>query len=295
MRNRASIFTLIALIALSIFGATTPVRAQKKDDPKMPVERKVVTDEAGLQQWAPHEGAPCPMCRTNKVIDCPTCKDAEHAETCLECGTKKEPRTKKAPCRLCAGEGKLPDMLVEGPCIGCTGAGVFPCVGCRGETSYPVEGGGKKRQKCAVCRGEGSIRCSVCKGKRRCDPISPKKGIADASLKDLEAAAKSIEAVLVELRACEFAGIKERDELKKYQAILKDLAKISKPSKAASSMIKDLIGLASRMDQYTGKEGRKSETFDMFRRYNVYWLEGQAELLKLAIERAKHNENATKK
>lgn len=285
--RRPAVFALLAVVT---FFFTQAASAQKGDDPKVPVERKVVTDDAGMQQWAPFEGAACPMCRTTKTIECGTCKDTEHAESCAECGNKKEPRTKRAPCRLCAGEGKLPDFLVEAPCIGCTGAGVFPCIGCRGEQGYPVEGGGKKRQKCAVCRGAGSIACTICKGKRRCDAVSPKKGLADASLKDLEAAKQVLETVLSELQAMQFSGVNPRDELKKYDAALKDVTKICKPAKIALAAIKDHIGLASRMDQYIGKEEKKAKTFDLFRRYNLYYFDAQLQIVKLAIARTKHNE-----
>lgn len=290
------LLTTLLLILAWVGGASTnalPAQARSKN-PSAPVERKVVTDAKGLQQWAKYKAAPCLRCKKTRMHECVTCKDREHAKKCRECGTKKKPRTKRSPCRLCGGHGEMPDALVEAPCIGCFGSSVFTCFGCRGEGSYPVEGGGKKRQKCAVCKGAGSHACGVCKGKRRCAALSLRKGLAQASLKDLRAAETVVTETLAKMRSWEPGGVKDRKELKHYQAILKKVSKYAKVARKASSMLKSLHASVSKMDQYLGHEDRKVAVFKQFAQYNAFYLDHQLQALKLAIARAEHNEAAAK-
>lgn len=292
--SRTASLWILALFALIFARTDLSAQQGQQKNPSAPVERKVVTGEAGMQQWAPYEAPTCIRCKGSKTIECPTCKGAEFAVKCGECGTRKEPRTKKAPCRLCAGEGKMPDPLVEAPCLGCFGSSRFPCFGCGGNGNYPVEGGGKKRQKCAVCRGEGSLACSICKGKRRCDALSVRKGLADASLKDLKAALELVEKALADIRAFQPTGVKARKELKAYQATLKAVTKVCKVARKASSAIKSLQSLVSKMDQYRGFEDRKMRVFKTFADYNAFYFDHQLQALKLAIQRAEHNAEVAK-
>lgn len=279
---------LLCLVCCWLAGSAA-AQGKESKNPSAPVERKVVTDDEGYQQWAPYKAAPCVRCNKVKQHECQNCKDREHAKKCLECGTKKKPMTRKSPCRLCAGEGTMPDALLEAPCIGCFGSSVFTCDGCGGNGNYPVAGGGKKRQKCAVCKGAGALKCSVCKGKRRCAALSIRKGLANASLKDLRAAETALSEMRETLYNWQPTGVKPRDELKLHQRRLKTLSKYAKVAKKASSMIKSIHSSVSKMDQYIGHEDRKSNAFKRFAQYNAFYIDHQLQAVKLAIKRAEHN------
>ena len=283
---RRSLFALLAL--LTLVPALDAQRARQKTiDPVPPAERKVETDDKGKQQWAKWQGGACPMCRTAKKIACPTCKDLEHAKSCPECGTKKKPMPKQAPCRMCAGVGTLPDPLEKAPCPGCAGASVFPCAGCGGEGNYPVQGGGKKRQKCAVCRGHGALKCGVCKGRRL---VESAKLLAKDNLKKLKAARNAAEDALTKVKDWKPLATKARKDVKEFQKMIKSAAKDLAPLKRVSKAMADLVKDVSKMDVYRGAADRKSRSMRMMAQFTAWYLKHQVKILDLAVKRVEHNE-----
>jgi hypothetical protein len=281
-------FAFLALLLATLFAAP---QDDKFPDPI--VQRATKVDDQGLRQWVqPADLVACPQCKNNKETECFHCKDFEADEQpskCPECGGKK-----KAPCRVCAGGGSLPDPLEKAPCPGCFGASVVLCIGCRGRGAFPVQGGGKKWQKCTQCKAIGGWPCLVCKGARTIAPPKLKPNLANAPSSELVPAKDAVMAVQAALERFRFSGHidRVRNEVKAYGEAWKPAVKWLAAAKDAPAMLKEIMDGMGKGDVWVGQDERKAEAAKRFLLFNVYYLKHQAKILDLCLERAQANEKA---
>lgn len=253
------------------------------------ITRKTEQGEDGKQVWAQHEHINCPYCKATKTMKCPQCNETERLEECPECDNKKT-----APCRGCAGEGKLPDPLEWVRCGGCLGAGHFPCYLCNREGSMKIEGGGKRAQKCSGCKGRGAYTCTVCKGKRKIASMPLKPSLAEAPLKKLQQAKEAVDEALANLKAIKLIGNTSKDT-RAYTKAIAPLRRLSREFGKASKMFKDIHKGICTGDRFVENNRRKEAFFKAFLQHNTYYLLHQQQTLALCIQRQEANARLDKK
>ena len=105
--------SLLLLSLLFAAAATLPAQGARFLIPER-IERQTEADDEGLQQWAKWPALKCPSCKGAGKATCQTCaRFGPDAKSCPEC---KRVKGLKAPCRVCAGEGKILDPLEVAPC-----------------------------------------------------------------------------------------------------------------------------------------------------------------------------------
>lgn len=280
MQHRRALPWLGLILAVSAAPSAAQVRERL---PEPSVERAWVEDEEGLRQWAEYDET-CPECRGARIRPCQGCA-GRGLSACSECDG-----TEKAKCRSCAGTGKLPDPLVELPCIFCKGGGWYHCPLCNARGYYGIKDV-KRKIKCGSCKTTGFHACAACEGTRRLPVVVVKrKGPGEAKLKDLLATRELLQPCLVEMDAFEPA---ERPG-KSDKALSKILAKPARQLEALAGMqdmletvVKGLTKAGANLQSY---EANVTHQYLVFKDRTLFLLKHQVLLLDLCIERAEHNE-----
>lgn len=279
--------TCLLLLSL-LFAATAVLPAQgarylKPDR----IERKTEADDEGLQKWAKWPDLKCPSCKGVGKTTCQTCaRFSADAKNCPEC---KRVEKLLAPCRVCAGEGKIPDPLKLAPCAGCMGASFLVCTVCGGGGQLRV-GGAKRWSACPSCRGKGGFPCTGCKGKRVMTSLRLKPPMMDAPPDKLLKAMKDLDKMIALFdKITPVGGSKSRKTVKamgkafaagkKIHPAFKDLAKLSK-----AYMSKIFAG-----SQFQGHEENEANTIKMLKSNAEYYLKHQKRMMQLALKRAEAN------
>ena len=285
IRTVLTLFPLVvALLVSGALPAQIPDIAEiKKGIP--PIKLATKLDEKGLKQWdeTPHQN--CAACKAKKVEKCAHCDRIENPTKCPECNL-----TRKAPCHICAGAGKIHDPLEFAPCPGCNGHSVFVCYMCGNEGGVSFVGGGKRPQKCSLCKGNAGMPCMVCKGKRLV-PSAFKGKVGKVPLKKLLKAKKELTKLITLVDAFAAKG-KPRKDRKAFAALFKKtksdfpalkkvIAQVDVITKGLDTNIKDI-------------ERQQVHAFDRVKYYTLYYLLHQSQVLDLCIKRATFNEDAAK-
>ena len=274
-------FLLFALLLVVSCPALTGQVRKKIPVPQ--IDRQWEETKDGLWEWKKYDHK-CDHCKTAKTRTCEYCEGADWVK-CQACKGKKV-----ATCRLCAGAGKLADPLVSMMCPYCDGMNWHPCGLCHGKGSFPVKGGGKKEQACSACKKAGSHACKACKGKHHILVVKVgKKGIGNASSKDLKKARKVLQKALDEVTKLKFTS-NESKSLKLFKAPLKKPAKILPVLKDMEKLlVTSLKGLRKGSSYVAYPEWVLAE-FHHFQDKTIYLLRYQILLIDICLKRAEHNE-----
>ncbi len=277
--------TLLALLACALPAQLQLPQLEKKVIPELP-ELKLPTekDKKGLLQWKKFPTHNCLNCKTRKTEECLHCRVHEDPKICPECKV-----TRKAPCHVCAGEGKMANPLEEAICPGCSGHGFFICYLCSntGEITYGSGGG---PQKCASCKGVAGLACLVCKGKRLV-PSAFNGKLGNASLKKLHKLKDGLPALMQKIDSFQIKGEPRKDR-KAFAAILKE-GNFAFPHFKKLNAHVELI--SKGLDQRHQGIGKKQNyAFERIRRYLLIYLVNQSRALDACIERAEANKKGAK-
>lgn len=265
------VFSYLALIAV----------AQEKSD--------LVTDAAGLKQFAVYAPSDCKKCAAKKQIDCKICKDNKKTD-CLSCGGDQ-----KAVCGDCLGSGKTRDPYIDMLCPLCAGSAVSPCSMCNGSGVQLVEGGSPKG-KCVCCDGKGGFKCTLCDGKRRIGCI--KAGAADVRRAKAEDVAKAIDdlsKVMEEVGGFAFDS-EETDQRntqrfeKRVETARRLLPELMRQHAALGAAVKCM----ARSQPYVGHAQRLEGLFAFQEAAIRLYLDRQMTLLRICAERHRANGAAGK-
>lgn len=277
----------LCLVALLTMSALVP-RPQTRDKiPPHEFERETVLDDAGLQQWAPLEDAPCAMCKGTKEIPCYVCGETAR-EHCLVCGGDQ-----RSVCSMCTGTARAPDPIVEVSCPYCRGIGVYPCAQCWGAGSFPVAqaDGSVLDEKCRGCKERGGFDCAPCEGTRRIpSPTIKKKAIAEADLEDLRELRVTLQEQLEKLESFEHESNARKTE-KALGQLFKKSAKSFPVSKPMLEMLEEVHKAFSKSASgYEGYDDKLARQFYIFQDRTTWLLRHQVLLLDKEIARAEFNE-----
>lgn len=285
MESRNILFGLGAILVAAL---ALPLVAQVRQKiPEPEVKRETVIDEDGYQQWAKYDEK-CPNCGGFREKKCEWCDRDTPIPDCVECDG-----TKKAPCRICGGKGRLPDPLVDLRCIYCSGSSWYPCGVCGGGGSITVtdQNGNKESRACGSCKKKGFFPCTVCEQTRRLPVIKVKrKPPGEAKLKDLKALRDEMKAALLALQEWEPQGRAS----KAYDSLEKLMKKPGKKLPALKDMLELLEtvqkGLTKSGSGFVSYESNQTHQFHVFKDRSVYLLQHQTKVLDLCVERAEFNE-----
>jgi hypothetical protein len=280
-------FIALCLLLCASAGAQNKILIPER------LERETVVDDKGMVQWAEWKPVECPNCVGKGKVKCTTCERfLEEITNCPEC---KRNEAREVTCRLCAGEGTLPDPLEKASCPGCRGASFLLCTTCGGAGGMRV-GDDKRISPCPACRGEGSFPCGACKGARLCETAALKPSLKDAKLKDLQKAMAATDKALEELAKFEAqGGDKARKEVK---ALIKiwDLAGPNYPPlKRMGKSFEDYMGKIYAGRTFQGSADKEAATMKMQKDASEHYLKHQRRMLELAQKRAEANEEAAAK
>lgn len=286
----------LCLLAV-LFCVASPTTAQ---GPRFPMperlERATEADDQGLQQWAEWPAPDCQSCKGSGKTQCVTCaRFSPDAEDCPECGRKeKNGEIYAAPCRACAGEGKMPDPLERAPCVGCMGAGKLICTVCGGGGRLKV-GAAKRWSDCPSCRGDGALECGGCEGKRLMTCLDLKDGLKAAPLDKLQKAKEDLDATLAAFeKFTPIGGVKARKAVKELGNSYSEGKKLHDAFKRMPKSSKDFMNKIFAGKQFVGAEEDELEAFKMLKENALYYLKHQKRMLELAIKRAELNEKNAK-
>ncbi len=285
--------TLLALL-VSVFLTVTPgAQGKDKDQFLVPIpeklERATAPDANGVVQWVAFKAEPCVNCQGRKTMVCRHCARFEKGDhnDCPEC---KE--TKEAPCRICAGTGEMPDILVRAPCPTCFGASVTACLICNGAGRFPVAGGGDRMQKCGCCDGVGAYKCATCDGKRYVETPALKPSVGDAKVADLKKAQEALALVATALATFESTGDGRKDA-KAFDKVVGPGEKYFVPLKRARKHFEDATKKMAKGSVWTHYGETVKNNLAMAKQALEYYVKHQTRLLELSLARAE--QNATKK
>jgi hypothetical protein len=272
----------LCLALLSVLASVTAAQTVRPKIPPPDFKRECDVDAAGLRQWKPFD-VPCPQCKGMKEFVCEHCKDIKLNITCLECDGKK-----RAPCRICAEKGKLPDPLVELACPYCLGSTWYPCGICNSFGSLKVD---NVDTKCGACKQKGLLKCLVCDGKRRLETIKVgKKAVGEAGAKDLKEVLVKLHASLDELEKFE-PDANPSKAAKALAKILEPLEKDLKAVKDMEKMLEEVLkGIKSYGAGYQAYEEDLKDQYFVFKDRTVFLLQHQIRAAEQSLERAEFNE-----
>lgn len=284
MPTAKTCFLLLSLLFAAV--AVLPAQGARFLIPER-IERKTEVDDEGLQQWAKWPELKCPSCKGVGKSTCQTCaRFAADAKNCPEC---KRVKGLKATCRVCVGEGKIPDPLKVAPCAGCMGASFLVCTVCGGGGRLKV-GGAKRWSACPACRDKGGFPCTGCKGKRVMTSLRLKPSMMAAPPDKLLKAMKDLDKMIALFnKVTPVGGTKARkvvkefgkafDAGKKIHPAFKDLAKLNK-----AYMSKIFAGA-----KFQGHEENEANTLKMLKSNAEHYLKHQKRMMELALKRAEAN------
>lgn len=262
------------------------------------IERKTEAGEGGVLQWEAWPDVECPSCKGVGKSQCETCaRLAKDHEGCPECQRKdKQKDVYLAPCRVCAGNGKIPDPLEVAPCAGCMGAGVLVCTVCGGGGKLKV-GGAKRWSDCPACRGEAGFPCGGCEGKRTMTSIDIKPNLKEADDPDkLAKALADIDKTLAKFEAFQpIGGTKARKAVKALGAAYSTGKKLHPGLKDMAKVSKDYMGKIFGGSNFQGHEKTEANTMGMLKSNAEYYLKHQRRMTELALKRAKANAELAEK
>ena len=289
--SRILLFLFLALTAAgSAFAQDKP---RKEPEPFMvPIpermERATKADDNGVLQWAEFQDVECVNCKGKGKMTCRHCErfDDGMCPDCPECHN-----TREATCRVCAGTGKMPDILLRAPCPSCGGAGLTACSICAGMGQMKVNGAGDKPQKCGCCKGTGGFTCLTCNGRRYVDTPKLKPNVAEAKLAELKKAMEALQQVMDTMQTLESTGDGRKD-MKLYAKVVAPGQKFFPPLKDAQKHFE-----AEKKAEANGSVWTKYADCVRADTKNAkdqleYYLKCQKRLLELCIARAESNEPA---
>ena len=292
MRSIHTLLLLFTLLAAGVATSTSELSAQgpRLKNPQK-TERATAPDENGLHQWVDWKGPKCPLCKGAGKSKCVTCERFEtDAKDCPECHRKDKAKDKfLTTCRICIGEGTIPDPLKVVPCAGCVGAGVWLCTVCGGGGKLKV-GGAKRWSKCPSCRGKGGYPCTGCKGKRAMKPLQTKPPVAEAPPEKIQQTIKAIDATIAKFEAFQpIGGTKARKAVKSLTAAFDSFKKVNPAFKALGKQTKAYMGKIFAGANFQGHEENEANTMKMIKENAEYYLKHQKRMLELALKRAELN------
>jgi len=278
-----------ALILLAALAAPAFTQTIEKI-PEVVVERELITDADGLEQFSAWE-LKCEPCKGRGVAECRTCSRlADPWEECPECDGKKTAR-----CRICLGTKQVPDPLEAFVCPACWGKGLTDCGQCAGfgEIKESDPHGNETFIGCVACKKKGVWECVVCEGEQHLPTIRfKKKPPTEAKLKDLRKAQESLQEALAYLEAFEPT---ERAS-KVMKALSKDLRGPIKTLPQLGGMLETLEevldGIHKAGAQYVNYEAKLTHRILTYKNRMIYLLRYQSRVLELCTERAERNDDA---
>jgi hypothetical protein len=280
------VYRILAALAVLALAAGTPAQ-KKKEEFRVPIpeklERSNAADQQGRLQWSKFEAERCVNCKGRGTMQCLHCARFEDDEDCPECK-----KAERAPCRVCAGTGEMPDILVRAPCPSCLGASMTRCFICRGAGRFPVTGGGKRPAKCGSCKTVGAYPCATCKGKRFVETPKLKPSVGVAKLADLEKALTTLEKVRAAVATFESKSDGRKD-MKAYSKALARGTKYFPPLKRAAKHFENASKKQSKGAVWTAYGDMVENQAKAAKQALEYYLAHQKRLLELCIARARHN------
>jgi len=282
MPSISRIWSVFALLLLAAVGS-----AQQKVLIPEKIERPTVVDDKGVAQWAEHKADQCPACVGKGKVKCTTCERyPDEITQCLDC-KRADPR--EAACRMCAGEGTLPDPLEKASCPGCSGASFLLCTVCGGAGGMFV-GGAKQRSKCPACGGDGGWKCGACDGKRLVEGAALKPSLKEAKDKDLAKAIAATDSAIEQLSKFEpSGGQKARKDMKALVKILESVQSTYPPIKRAVKPLDDFMSKMYAGSQFQGSEENEAATMKNMAERVSYYLKIEKRMLELAQKRNEAN------
>lgn len=281
---RSMTWTLyLALSAVAWIAAAAPASAQNR--PKIPppdFEREWELNEAGERQWKEFD-VTCTHCKGAKSHICQHCDGSSTLTICRECDM-----TKRAPCRVCAGTGKMADPLVELICPICDGSSWIVCGLCNSFGKLTVA---EKEVKCGSCKQKGMYECSACDGERRIAVMKVgRKGPGAAKAKDLREALESLNETLAALERYQPDPNPSRS-FKEFTKVFEPLGRNLKATKGMQEQLDQVLkGVKSYGAGYANFEDRLIHQFLVWQDRNVYLMQHQIRLMEQCLELAEFNE-----
>ncbi|HEB51649.1 MAG TPA: hypothetical protein ENI87_00165 [bacterium] len=281
------------LLLVAVIGPLAPASAQARYLVPDRIERATVVDDDGLHQWAEWPEPKCASCKGTGKAPCQTCaRFAKDAKVCPEC---KRAEKLLAPCRACAGSGKIADPLQRVPCAGCMGAGFLLCTVCGGGARLRV-GSAKRWSVCPACRGTGGFPCAGCNGERWMPALAIKPSLAEAPFDKLLKAEKDLDKAIQAFAAFTPAGgAKTRKSVKELGKAYGYLKKYSPGFKALPKCTKNYMSKILAGAQFQGHEENEANTLGRLKSNAEYYLRHQKRMLELAKKRADLNIRASGK
>ena len=287
---------LCLLVVFLVAGATVPAQARFLIPEK--IERKTEAGEGGVLQWAAWEAIECPSCKGLGKAQCATCaRFPNEADKCPECHRKeKQKDVYLAPCRACAGEGKILDPLEVVPCAGCQGAGFLVCTVCGGGGQMKINGA-KRWSACPACRGDAGFPCGACDGKRTMSSVEIKPNLKEADDPDkLEKMLEEIDKTLAKFEAFQpIGGTKARKAVKALGAAYTTGKKVHPAFKDMAKVSKDYMGKIFGGSNLQGHDKTEANTMEILKSNAQYYLKHQRRMTELALKRAQANAELAEK
>ncbi len=277
--------SLVAFLLLCLAAS-----AQQKVLIPEKIERPTVVDDKGVTQWAEHKADQCPACVGKGKVKCTTCERyPDEVTQCLDC-KRADPR--EATCRMCAGEGTLPDPLEKASCPACSGASFLLCTVCAGAGGMFI-GGAKQRSKCPACSGDGGWKCGACDGKRLVEGAGLKPSLKEAKDKDLTKAIAATDAAIEQLSKFEpTGGQKSRKDMKALVKILESVQSTYPPIKRSVKPLDDFMSKMYAGSQFQGSDENEAATMKNMAERVSYYLKIEKRMLELAHKRNEANAQA---
>lgn len=275
---------------VALFLVAAPSLAQQKVLIPEKLERETATDDKGVAQWAEWKAPDCPACAGKGKVKCTTCERyQEDAKFCIDCERKPE---REAPCRMCAGEGKLLDPLHKAPCPACGAASFLLCTVCAGRGAIGVAGA-PKPTKCPACSGDGGWKCSTCDGKRFVDMAAFKPSFAEAKDKDLQKALAQVDELIKEFEAfTPVGGPKVRKEVKALTKLMETAQATYPALKKGVKATDDLMNKIYGGSNFQGHEETEANTMKQVAAHMAYYLKHQKRMMELVQKRNEANAKA---
>ncbi|NUP95638.1 MAG: hypothetical protein HUU28_05690 [Planctomycetaceae bacterium] len=279
-RIRPSFALVVLLALLSAFVGLAALQARPKIPPPT-FERETEADATGQKQWKKFD-VDCPECKGSKMGTCLHC-DKSEVTICNECNL-----TKRAPCRVCTGKGKLADPLVELNCAYCWGSSWTLCGMCNSFGFMNID---SNKVKCAACKEKGLLKCLACNGTRRVETMKfGKKPVGEAGVKELKAGLEKLKAVMAELEKWE-PDPNPSKSAKSLEKLLSPLAKDLKVIEPALAGLEEVIkGIKINGASLSGYEDRLIHQYLLFKDRTVFLLQHQMRAAEQSLARAEANE-----
>ncbi len=278
---------LLRTLSFSLLLALPGLAQNIEKLPEIVIERELITDDQGLQQFAPWD-VDCPACKGKGTAECRNCAGVKEWKDCIECKG-----TRRATCRVCLGTKKVPDPLLELVCPSCWGLGWTPCGMCSGfgriKESDPS--GNERSVRCVGCKHKGFWKCAVCDGKQHLQAMRiKKKSLGEAKLKDLIKARTAIQEGIAVLEAYEPSG----HASKELKQLSKDLRPAIKVLGELGDMLDTLDAVLGTIHKagagYVNYEAKLTYSLLTYKGRMLYLLRYEDRLLELYSERAEFNE-----